>query len=154
VEEEKLAVEKRKQAAEQLKAVREKSAENTMTSEDADVLDSLLEQLRNGNPVPRKARRARASIDSRLDAQVPSDVVDDPANKAKGLLAQLQSSGFEAFLPPTPTVPNAPRRARRRRPGLTLEEELMSPTSPASSSNELPVFENDLLGTSEEDKTE
>ncbi|EEB88346.1 hypothetical protein MPER_13864, partial [Moniliophthora perniciosa FA553] len=63
--EERLAVEKRKQAAEEMRANREKALEAAGNNENNDVLDSLLEKLRSGDTAPRKSRRAKGAAGTR-----------------------------------------------------------------------------------------
>jgi cytokinesis protein len=113
-----LAVEKRRQAAEEAKAARSKAQEDSKgTEEDTAVLDSILDKLRKGEN-PRRARRARPS--ERQPAPLPLDLnatatsgTGDTADLARDMLARLQSDGFAAASPSTPTPP--PRRTTRRR---------------------------------------
>lgn len=108
VEDDKLAVQKRKQAAEDMKATREKR--NAAQEENTDVLDHLLEELRNGKSVTRKARRTRPSANSEVST-APS--AGDPVDAAAALLAEMQ--GLDSFMPQhTSTIPT--RRRRRRKP--------------------------------------
>lgn len=103
-----------------------------MSSEDADVLDSLLEKLRNGDAIgTRKARRGKpaaisteppAPLNLNLDAEGTADI-------ARDMLAQLQSNGFVMPASPTVPVPSVPS-TRRRRPRA-------DPTSLLSASTEL-----------------
>jgi cytokinesis protein len=119
VAEERAALEKRKQAAEESKANRIKASEETTEVEDTSVLDSLLEKLRNGDTVPRRARRRRPSADNSnanlsLDLSLPRPAVDT-ADVARDMLARLQSDGFATTMPVSPTSTSfAPRRRRRR----------------------------------------
>ncbi|KAG9102155.1 hypothetical protein FS749_014934 [Ceratobasidium sp. UAMH 11750] len=136
----KAAAEKRQQQAEESRIAREKAREEEAPHDpqDAAILDSLLERLRNGDTMPRKARRTRPSV-HRLPANLllagksvssegaisemgenggpttpdgsiaPAEVVVD---RAKDMLAQLQQAGFGA--PPsspglTSTLPRGPR---------------------------------------------
>jgi cytokinesis protein len=152
--EERLALTKRKQAAEESRANRQKVLDASTPSEDDDVLDTLLEKLRNGDTVGRRARRARPSADNRpagpltlnLNGSTP---VGDTADIARDMLARLQSDGFEAFTPASPTVAVAQRRRRRR--AETASGDIESPTSPLSSE-----ITNDISsdGTSTEETAE
>lgn len=125
-------MEKRKQATEQLKASRSTEA---MSTEDANVLDNLLEKLRSGDAVKKKHKRPRPGESA---VQIEGNSVNEAADIARGMLAQLQSSGFDAFepspvspLPSTTTFnPNNSRRSRRR--------DLSSPTSPTWASTSVP----------------
>ncbi|THG99732.1 hypothetical protein EW026_g2656 [Hermanssonia centrifuga] len=136
--EERTAMEKRKQAAEEAKARREnaKAQAAVQDSEDTSILDNLLEKLRNGDSVGRKARRARPSTANRpvavplnLDANglLAAGTGNDTADLARDMLARLKSDGFDA-LPVSPTTANPPRRTRRRAPTSTpfrgISEEL------------------------------
>ena len=123
--EERLAMEKRKQAAEEAKLNREKAKEEA-AAEDAEntaVLDTLLDKLRNGDNIGRKARRTRPSVTSRpaapLDLSAASLLVSGTGNEtvdlARDMLARLKSDGFDALPATSPTAPTAPRRRSRRR---------------------------------------
>lgn len=144
--EEQLALQKRKQAAQEMKETREKAA--AATTETDDVLDSLLEKLRNGEGVGRKPRRTRGAAE--LQPVVPlalqlDGTTDDTADIARDMLAQLQSNGFVAPISPTaPTNPSTRRRTRRRMEAST--EGLVEPKSPISPPTEL---ELDLSTASE-----
>jgi cytokinesis protein len=112
----------------------------------------LLEKLRNGDNVGRRARRARPSAVStkEVTASLPppdKDVAPTPvsafggttADIARGMLEQLKTNGFvsESFTPISPTIPPAPRR-RRLRGGnlaavLAAELEAAGDISPADS---------------------
>ena len=124
-------MEKRKRAAEDAKSNRKKAmAEDTLAqeAEDTAVLDNLLEQLRNGNNVGRRARRARPSaISTKEQPPPPPDKDVSPpvsalgsttADIARGMLEQLKTNGFvsESFVPTSPTTASVPKR-RRLRPG-------------------------------------
>jgi cytokinesis protein len=117
------AREKRKQAADETKANRQKALDvsSTTENEDTSVLDNLLEKLRNGDTVGRRARRARPTADGQ--SKVPLTLVPEPgANNdtvdiARDMLARLKSDGFEAFAP-SPTSPSVTTRPRRRRTGV------------------------------------
>ncbi|KAF8061453.1 hypothetical protein FPV67DRAFT_279876 [Lyophyllum atratum] len=114
---ERLAVEKRKQVIEEQKQNREKALNDAMPDENSDVLDTLLEKLRNGDTVGRRARRTRPTADARppaplsltLENSLPSG---DTVDLARDMLARLQSDGFTA--PISPTAPVTQRRRRRR----------------------------------------
>jgi cytokinesis protein len=131
VAEEKLAGEKRRQAAEEAKAARSKAAEDDKPNEeDNAVLDSLLEKLRKGEH-PRRGRRARPS--ERPPAPLPLDLTaavvagtSDAADLARDMLARLQSDGFAAAAAPsTPTPPPRRTTRRRREPNNALRLEMM-----------------------------
>ena len=125
-----MSQEKRKQAAEENRANRQKAldASASLENEDTSVLDNLLEKLRNGDTVGRKARRARAIPDESKSplALIPEGALPgtggDAADIARDMLARLKSDGFEAFAPSATPAP--PRTRRRRRTGAE------SPRSP------------------------
>lgn len=126
-------MEKRKQAAEQAKANRDKAKANAPgdDAENTSALDSLLEKLRNGDNVGRKARRTRASAANRpstpLDLSAASLLASsgrtDTVDIARDMLARLKSDGFEALVPTSPTASTAPRRTRRRIRGISEDLE-------------------------------
>ena len=125
--EQKASAEKRRMATEELRAARRKAQEEASESEDTSVLDNLLEKLRSGENVGRRARRTRPSASSSTLSvdTTPSFDKEDPAGLAKDMLARLQSDGFTAP-PPTSSKSNpysSSRRNRRRLAGLesTLE---------------------------------
>jgi len=113
--EERLALEKRRQAADEIKASRQKAQDEAVPNEDDDVLDTLLEKLRNGDTVNRRTRRNRSGNDARpslpqslnADGETPA-----AADVARDMLKRLQSDGFVP--PASPTVAVAERRRRRR----------------------------------------
>lgn len=118
-------MQKRKQAMEESKITRQKaqeaSASGTLGQEEEDTaaLDTLLEKLRNGDTVGRRAGRARRAAENRpavstLNADgTPAPDANDTADVARDMLARLQSDGFQAFTPTLPTT--GPRRQTRRR---------------------------------------
>lgn len=143
--EEKAVAEKRRQHAEESRAARQKAREEETVRDpqDAAILDTLLERLRNGDTMPRKARRTRPSVhrlpaaltltgnaagsESALselganggprsdDGIAPVEVV---ADRAKDMLAELQQAGFGAPAPSPGlmgTLPRAPRAGSTRR---------------------------------------
>jgi cytokinesis protein len=131
-----LAAEKRKLAAED-KVNRDRPAE-AIENEEAAVLDNLLEKLRNGDVVGRRARRARPSAETRnnlpMSLSLGGSVFEtgETAAIAKDMLAQLHSDGFET----SPSYKITPTtRRRRRRPELgsvdldTLESTATIPES-------------------------
>ena len=151
--EEKVALEKRKQAAEEAKANRKKAAEvsQTQEAEETAALDNLLEKLRNGDNVGRRARRTRPSAISTREPTLPPPDNDTPpvstlggttADIARGMLEQLKTNGFvsDTFSPLSPTMPSAPRRRRLRTGNLAaaLAAELEAAGSPLSSPPESP----------------
>ena len=116
--EEKLAGERRRQAAEDAKSSRKKVTEEALAqeAEDTAALDNLLEKLRNGDNVGRRARRARPSAVSTKEPVVPPSDKEPPpiSDIARGMLEQLKTNGFvsESFAPVSPTTVSAPRRRR------------------------------------------
>ncbi|TFY51954.1 hypothetical protein EVJ58_g10285 [Rhodofomes roseus] len=75
IAEERLAAEKRRHAAEESKANRQKAIDNAAAdeSEDTAVLDNLLEKLRSGDTASRKARRTRPNTVARPAAPLSLD---------------------------------------------------------------------------------
>ena len=125
--EQKASAEKRRVAAEELRAARQKAHEEASENEEQSVLDSLLEKLKSGENVGRRARRARPSVASSALTVDTAPLFDkeDPAGMARDLLARLQSDGFAA---PAPTSPksnpySSSRRNRRRQAGLEITPE-------------------------------
>ncbi|GAW01955.1 cytokinesis protein sepa (fh1 2 protein) [Lentinula edodes] len=136
-----LAVEKRKQVAQEMRENREKAA--AANNESDDVLDSLLEKLRNGEG-GRKSRRTRGTAEAQpaipLTLQLDSSAVNDTADIARDMLAQLQSNGFAPMPSPTATSnPSTRRRTRRRMEAPTSDSllDLRTPTSPLAVEVEL-----------------
>lgn len=121
--EEKAAVEKRKQAMAETRQLRQNAKDASVREEDESVLDNLLEKLRNGDTVTRRARRARPKPEAR-PLVAPLEATGDVA---RDMLAALQADGF-GTLPPT--VPSAPRRRTRRRTDLggVDSQSTLSPT--------------------------
>lgn len=123
----------------------EDSANGSIQDEDTSVLDNLLEKLRNGDTVGRRARRPRPSAENR--PPVPNLTTDgiviageDTADIARDMLARLQSDGFQAF-PTASAGPSARRQTRRRRTGTNLSISGVSDldlTSPGMVSASLP----------------
>lgn len=157
IAEEREAVEKRRQAAEESRANRakQKEANQEQTEEDNAALDNLLEKLRNGDSVGRKARRARKSTATRqttapltlnTDILLTTKSGDETVDIARDMLMRLKSDGFDALTPSTPTATSM-RRSRRKRdsegvaalaalgesisPGGTLREDSESSTAPS-----------------------
>lgn len=94
---------------------------------EGDVLDALLEKLRNGDVVRRRNKRQ--------PADKPSQVVDahaSPGNEtavlALDMLTRLQNDGF--IVPPSPTINALSQKRRRRRTDRGSGRE--TPTSPLS----------------------
>lgn len=113
--EEKLAMEKRKQA------MAESRSHKQHVQEDNAVLDNLLEQLRSGEPT-RKARRARPIPEAKPTMSLITNGTVDAAYIAQNMLLELQADGFGATsLPSSPTSTAPRRRMRRRTPGLMSE---------------------------------
>ena len=143
-------------------------------AEETAALDNLLEKLRNGDNVGRRARRARpsvASVSTRVPPmlQLPDKDKDLPpisalggttADIARGMLEQLKTNGFvsETFAPLSPTTP-APRRRRLRTGNLAaaFAAELEAAGNPLGSGSppESPGFGQELysagLGSYEDD---
>lgn len=136
-----MALEKRRQAADEIKASRQKALDDAVPNENDDVLDTLLEKLRNGDTVNRRTRRNRSGNDTRpsvpqslnVDGETPA-----AADVARDMLARLQSDGF--VTPASPTVAVAERRRRRRDvtsdSGGLASPGLASPTSAMSGDEE------------------
>lgn len=140
---------------EESKITRQKAQEASAASgqdEDTSVLDNLLEKLRNGDTVGRRARRARPSTENRpvVSSSLNTDGImasgpNDTADIARDMLARLQSDGFQAFTP-TPAIESTARRqTRRRRAGNNLsitdisELDLVSPEMGSESLPEIPL---------------
>ena len=138
-QEERDAADKRRRAAEEARAdrsARRQEAGDDGGGGDNAVLDNLLEKLRNGDSVGRKARRNRRPNGSSAGARRPTlsgnesdnaafePGLPEPGDKtvdlARDMLAALKSDGFEAFTPTTPTRPE--RRRRRSRPRRIISE--------------------------------
>lgn len=122
--EQKASAEKRRIAAEELRAARQKAQEEASENEDTSVLDNLLEKLRSGENVGRRARRARpnaATSTLTVDTAASFDK-EDPAGVARDMLARLQSEGFAA-LPSKENPYSASRKNRRRLAGLEVTPE-------------------------------
>jgi cytokinesis protein len=170
--EEKLALEKRRRAAEEAKASRKKAAEEATAqeAEETAALDNLLEKLRNGDNVGRRTRRARPSAASTREPMLPlpdkdkdlppiSALGGTTADIARGMLEQLKTNGFvsETFAPLSPSVaPSAPRRRRLRTGNLAaaFAAELEAAGNPMGSPPESPGIRQELfsagLGTYED----
>ena len=135
-----MALEKRKQAAQAMKESREKAAAENI--ERNDVLDNLLEKLRNGEGVNRKSRRTRGGAGEMqpvvpLTLQLDDGATGDTVDIARDMLAQLQSNGFVAPTP-SPTVPTRPSSRRRTRRRMEAASEgALEPKSPLSTELEL-----------------
>lgn len=126
IAEQKASAEKRRIAAEELRATRQKAQEEAPANEDTSVLDNLLEKLRSGENVGRRARRARPNVATSTLAVDTAPLIDkeDPACLARDMLARLQSDGFAALAPPSKSNPySASRRNRRRPAGLAVTPE-------------------------------
>jgi len=121
--EQKASAEKRRIAAEEMRAARQKAQEEASENEDTSVLDNLLEKLRSGENVGRRARRTRpnAATSTLTVDTAPSFDREDPAGAVRDLLAQLQSEGFAAPRKENPF--SASRRNRRRPAGLEVTPE-------------------------------
>lgn len=122
--EEKLAMEKRKQAMAESRLHKQNAQEQSgPREEDNAVLDNLLEKLRNGDTIGRKARRVRPT---KPEGKPPVPLITsgtaDTAHIAQNMLAALQADGFGlASLPSSPTSTAPRRRTKRRTQGLVSE---------------------------------
>jgi len=114
-------------AAEELRAARQKAQEEASENEDTSVLDNLLEKLRSGENVGRRARRTRPSAASSTLIVDTTPLFDEegPAGLARDMLARLQSDGFTTQAPTSPkSNPYSASRKNRRRPaGLEVTPE-------------------------------
>ena len=129
--EQKASSEKRRIAAEEMRAARQKAQEEAPESEDTSVLDNLLEKLRSGENVGRRARRThpRTAASTLTVDTTPSIDKEDPAGLARDMLARLQSDGFTTLAPTSKSNPYSTSRRNRRRPaGLEVTPE--SPNEP------------------------
>jgi len=144
--EEKAAVEKRKQAMAESRQLRKNAKDAGPREEDDAVLDNLLEKLRSGDTVSRRARRVRPKPDTRpvippLDTSTPLDTAD----VARDMLAALKRDGFGTSIPSSPTISSAPRRRTRRKTDLgdfDSQSDLLSPVVSlldTSSSSDIPA---------------
>ena len=136
----------------------------TAGSEDGDtsVLDNLLEKLRNGDTVGRRARRARPSAENRPAMPTilntdgnPGSGVDDTADIARDMLARLQSDGFPAF--EANSTPTPRRQTRRKRTGNNISVSGISDAelgSPGVGSGVLPELTVDLESRAPESEQE
>ena len=138
--EQKASAEKRRIAAEELRAARRKVQEEAPENEDTSVLDNLLEKLRSGENVGRRRRVRPSAASSALTIDTTASLdKEDPAGLARDMLARLQSDGFAA-LPPTSPKSNpysSSRRNRRRPAGLEA--------TPESPSEQDSVIYNDSI---------
>jgi cytokinesis protein len=149
IAEERAALQKRKQAAEQAKLERQRIQEAAKANEDDESTgyDALLDALRKGE-VPRSARRTRPrdrnAAPTPLSLDIPGGASgDDAANRARDMLAMLKSDGLDSFnlaSPSTATTPNPLRKNRRRRgsnaasdavaPGVDVDDSASEHDSP------------------------
>ena len=123
------AAERRKKAAEEAKVNRSlKAAAGENSAADNAILDDLINQLKKGITVSSKRHKARKTngkasavaleadsaekmTEPKFESKPPADG-DKTADLARDMLAALQSDGFAAF---TPTTPSA-RSDRSTRP--------------------------------------
>jgi cytokinesis protein len=153
------------------KANRKKVTEEALAqeAEETAALDNLLEKLRNGDNVGRRARRARPSAiststrepalpqlpEKEKDLSPVSALGDTTADIARGMLEQLKTNGFvsETLTPLSPTTPSAPRRRRLRTGNLAaaFAAELEAAGNPLGSPPESPGFGQELYSGSYED---
>ncbi len=127
IAEERHAVEKRRQAAEDARKAKQQDVPQ-QNEEDTAVLDNLLAMLGKGDIVGRKARRTKSRAVSRTASgngpsplTLNTDVLltksgDETVNIARDMLMRLKSDGFDALTPSTPTASSMNmRRSRRKR---------------------------------------
>ena len=142
IAEQKLALERRRQAHEENRSNRQKEQEAMAGDEHEGALEKLLTDLRNGDTISRKARRRRPAPEDQL-ALLPLNLDGStPSNVARDMLARLQSDGFEPI--PSPIVVATQHRRRRRRTERTFDSEEM-PGSPLA----IEIQENDEDSVSE-----
>jgi len=153
IAEEKLALERRRQAHEESRSNRQKEREAMAADEDGGALEKLLTNLRNGDTISRKARmRRRPAPDGHLLIPLPLNVEgstssNDTSHIARDMLARLQSDGFVAT---PPTIAAQYRRRRRRTENSDIEAMPGSPLAlEIQESNEDSAFETQdlMLGT-------
>lgn len=141
--EEKLAMERRKQAMAESRLHRQNAQEQSGPREEDNALDNLLEKLRNGDTIGRKARRARPTkLEGKPSVSLVTNGTADAAHIAQNMLAALQADGFDpASLPSSPTSTAPRRRARRRAQGLVSEagDSLSEVASPVVGLPDLPT---------------
>lgn len=141
IAEQKLALERRRQAHEENRSNRQKEQEAMAGDEHEGALEKLLTDLRNGDTISRKARRRRPAPENQL-ASLPLNLDDSTtSNVARDMLARLQSDGFEAI--PSQIVATQHRRRRRRTERIFDSEEM--PGSPLA----IEIQENDEDSVSE-----
>lgn len=126
-------MERRKQAQEEFKAQRERANADSSAqdAENTSALDSLLEKLRNGDGVGRKARRnrrpsvaAKQSSPLAISAESLPETArtgDDAADLARDMLARLKNDGFETLSPSSPTRSSTASRSSTRRSRRKLD---------------------------------
>jgi len=149
--EQKASAEKRRVAAEELRAARQKAQEEASGNEDASVLDDLLKKLQSGENVGRRARRTRPSAaSSTLTVEAPLFDKEDPAGLARDMLARLQSDGFtvQAPTPPKSNPYSASRRNRRRPAGLEVTPESPSERDSVTYNNSITLVDQSDAGFS------
>lgn len=134
IAEQKLALERRRQAHEENRSNRQKEQEAMAGDEHEGALEKLLTDLRNGDTITRKARRRRPAPENQLTSLHLN--LDGSSNVARDMLARLQSDGFEPI--PSPIVVATQHRRRRRRTERTFDSEEM-PGSPLA----IEIQEND-----------
>lgn len=125
-------MERRKQQNDELKASRSKASEERNSEHnDTSVLDDLMEKLRNGDSVGRKARRNRPAPPAPLSLSEDATNGGDAVDLAKDMLAKLKSDGF-AVTEPSPAIMPVSRSERMmsRRARLRASDALAYPVSP------------------------
>jgi cytokinesis protein len=129
-------MEKRKRAMAESRMHRQNAQEHPdPQEEDNAVLDNLLERLRNGDTMGRKARRTRPTRPEGRPVVplIATNGTDDTANVAQDMLAALKANGFGPglALPSSPTSTAPRRKTRRRTQGLVSEahSEVASPVA-------------------------
>jgi cytokinesis protein len=149
--EQRASAEKRRRAAEELKAARQKAQEEASENEDTSVLDTLLEKLRSGENVGRRIRRVRPSAATPTLAvdTTPSFDKEDPAGLARDMLARLKSDGFSlASASPKSNPYSSSRRNRRRPAGLEVTPESPSELDSATYNDSITLVDQSNGGIS------
>ena len=138
--EEKLAMERRKQAMAESRSNRQIAQEQYIPPEDYAVLDNLLEKLRNGDTIGRKARRARPPPEPKATISLITNGTTDTAHIAQNMLLALQDGFDPASVPSSPTSAAPRRRTRKRTQALISEvgDSQSEVTSPVAGLPDLP----------------
>jgi len=129
--EEKLAVERRKQALEE-RTNRLRTAAAPGEDDNEGALDRLIQSLKNGKVKHRRRRRPTDAANTTLSSEPD---VNDSTYNARDMLAQLQAGGFIA--PSSPTISSFTQRRRHRRTERGSDNE-RQPLSPPTAESLLP----------------